>query len=100
MKNKILVIEDDKNISELIRLYLEKADFEVAQSFDGGAGVPAANDPLPPGPGTGEPGHRAHHRPKGIPGAWQHHPSGDRDRDGGAPDLLRALAAAPRARGD
>lgn len=39
MKTKILIVEDDKNISELIRLYLEKEGFEVAQAEDGKTGV-------------------------------------------------------------
>ncbi len=39
MKTKILIVEDDKNISELIRLYLEKENFEVAQAEDGKKGV-------------------------------------------------------------
>ncbi len=39
MKTKILIVEDDKNISELIRLYLEKEGFEVAQAEDGKKGV-------------------------------------------------------------
>ena len=36
---KVLVIEDDFNISELIRMYLEKNGFSVRCSADGGAGV-------------------------------------------------------------
>ncbi|MBQ3054699.1 MAG: response regulator transcription factor [Oscillospiraceae bacterium] len=39
MKTKILIVEDDRNISELIRLYLEKESFEVAQAEDGRQGV-------------------------------------------------------------
>jgi len=39
MKTKILIVEDDRNISELIRLYLEKENFEVAQAEDGKRGV-------------------------------------------------------------
>lgn len=34
-KVKILVADDDRNICELLRLYLEKDGFEVYQSFDG-----------------------------------------------------------------
>ena len=33
---KALVIEDDKNIAELLRLYLEKDGFEVSIASDGG----------------------------------------------------------------
>lgn len=32
---KILVVDDDKNINELLRLYLEKEGYSVAQSYDG-----------------------------------------------------------------
>lgn len=39
MAKKALVIEDDKNIAELLRLYLEKDGFEVAWAADGGEGV-------------------------------------------------------------
>ena len=47
MKEKILVIEDERNISELIRLYLEREGFEVRQAFDGGAGVAAFENEKP-----------------------------------------------------
>ena len=39
MARKILVVEDDHNISDLIRMYLEKEGFEVQTAFDGGAAV-------------------------------------------------------------
>ena len=39
MANKALIIEDDGNIAELLRLYLEKDGFEVVRAADGGAGV-------------------------------------------------------------
>ena len=35
MNTKILIVEDDHNISELIRLYLEKDGFETLQAYDG-----------------------------------------------------------------
>jgi len=41
MATKILVIEDDENISELLRLYLEKDGFKVETAADGGKGVSA-----------------------------------------------------------
>ena len=41
MAKKALVVEDDGNISELLRLYLEKDGFEVQRAADGGAGVRA-----------------------------------------------------------
>ena len=39
MSKKALVIEDDKNIAELLRLYLEKDGFNVTIAADGGVGV-------------------------------------------------------------
>ena len=39
MARKILVVEDDRNISDLIRMYLEKVGFEVQTVFDGGSAV-------------------------------------------------------------
>ena len=41
MSKKALVIEDDANIAELLRLYLEKDGFEVCCAADGGTGVSA-----------------------------------------------------------
>jgi DNA-binding response OmpR family regulator len=35
-EGKILVVEDEPNISEVVRLYLEHSDFEVIQLFRGG----------------------------------------------------------------
>lgn len=37
--DKILVVDDDKNICQLIRLYLEKEGFDVFCSYDGGAAL-------------------------------------------------------------
>ena len=39
MARRILVVEDDRNISDLIRMYLEKEGFEVTAAFDGGTAV-------------------------------------------------------------
>ncbi len=39
MQKKILVVEDDGNIADLIRIYLEKDGFEVKIAGDGGSGV-------------------------------------------------------------
>ena len=39
MDKKILVVEDDENISELLQLYLEKDGFKVSTASDGGKGV-------------------------------------------------------------
>ena len=39
MSKKALVIEDDSNIAELLRLYLEKDDFEVTVAANGALGV-------------------------------------------------------------
>lgn len=47
MQGKALIIEDDGNIAELLRLYLEKDGFEVLRATDGGAGVSMALDENP-----------------------------------------------------
>ncbi len=39
MSKKALVVEDDNNIAELLRLYLEKDGFEVSRASDGGEGL-------------------------------------------------------------
>ncbi len=39
MARKVLAVEDDRNISDLIRMYLEKEGFEVTPAFDGGTAV-------------------------------------------------------------
>ena len=39
MARRILVVEDDSNISDLIRMYLEKEGFDVKACYDGGAAV-------------------------------------------------------------
>ena len=39
MARKILVVEDDHNISDLIRMYLEKEGFDVHPAFDGGSAL-------------------------------------------------------------
>ena len=42
MAKKALVVEDDANIAELLRLYLEKDGFEVSIASDGGTAVDLA----------------------------------------------------------
>jgi DNA-binding response OmpR family regulator len=44
MSKKALIVEDDGNIAELLRLYLEKDGFEVAHAADGGRGVELASE--------------------------------------------------------
>ncbi|MCI8497121.1 MAG: response regulator transcription factor [Clostridiales bacterium] len=44
---KILVADDDQNISELLRLYLEKEGFEVVQAYDGMKTLEAFNREQP-----------------------------------------------------
>ena len=39
MKTRILVIDDDVHISELLKLYLEKEDYAVEGAHDGGEGL-------------------------------------------------------------
>ena len=47
MKYKILVVDDDKNICELLRLYLEKEGFETVVANDGEQAVEYANKYTP-----------------------------------------------------
>jgi len=42
MKKRILVIENNTEISQNIKEYLELEDFEVVQAFDGGRGIERA----------------------------------------------------------
>ena len=44
MNKKALVVEDDKNIAELLRLYLEKDGFDVLIAADGGKGEQMAEE--------------------------------------------------------
>ena len=39
MARKVLAVEDERKISDLIRMYLEKEGFEVITAFDGGTAV-------------------------------------------------------------
>ena len=41
MSTKILVIDDDANICELLRIFLEKENYQVTSASDGAAGVAA-----------------------------------------------------------
>ncbi len=47
MTQKVLVVEDDINIAELLRLYLEKDGFEVKIAHDGGEGLKLAESEQP-----------------------------------------------------
>ena len=47
MTKKALVVEDDGNIAELLRLYLEKDGFEVFHAADGGEGIRMAQEKTP-----------------------------------------------------
>ena len=44
MARNILVVEDDRNISDLIRMYMEKEGFEVRSAYDGGKAIEEAED--------------------------------------------------------
>lgn len=44
MSKKVLIVEDDANIAELLRLYLEKDGFVISIAPDGGAGVAMAQN--------------------------------------------------------
>ena len=39
MAVSVLIVEDDKNIAELLQLYLEKEGYAVTMAFDGGQGL-------------------------------------------------------------
>ena len=39
MAIKVLIVEDDSNIAQLLQLYLEKEGFETQVAVDGGQGV-------------------------------------------------------------
>ena len=41
MATKVLIVEDDSNIAQLLQLYLEKEGFETRAAADGGKGVEA-----------------------------------------------------------
>ena len=41
MPQKVLIVEDDENIAQLLKLYLEKDGFIVQTAGDGAAGVSA-----------------------------------------------------------
>ncbi len=47
MNNKILVVDDEKNICELLRLYLEKEGYEVLMAHDGEQAVQAVKEHAP-----------------------------------------------------
>ena len=47
MARKVLIIEDDNNIAELLHLYLEKEGFDTRVARDGGAGVQTFADYAP-----------------------------------------------------
>lgn len=47
MSKKALVVEDDRNISELLRLYLEKDGFDVTIASNGGSAVTCAKSENP-----------------------------------------------------
>ena len=45
--NKILIVDDDENICELLRLYLEKDGFETRSAFDGEQALAMAGEYAP-----------------------------------------------------
>ena len=47
MSQKVLVVEHDNNIAELLRLYLQKDGFEVSHAADGGKAVEMAKEIQP-----------------------------------------------------
>ena len=47
MPKKVLIVEDDANIAELLHLYLEKEGYAVLTAYDGDAGLSAAREERP-----------------------------------------------------
>lgn len=47
MSKRILVVDDDRNISEVIKLYLKKEGYEVSLAHDGQAGIDEFNREAP-----------------------------------------------------
>ena len=47
MKSKILIVDDDKNITELISLYLEKEGYDTKVVYDGNTAMSVFNFYLP-----------------------------------------------------
>lgn len=47
IKNRILLIDDDDNICKVVRLYLEKENYEIAIAQDGRAGLKAFSERTP-----------------------------------------------------
>ena len=46
-KQKIMIVDDDKNICELLRLYLAKEDFDTVLAYDGQQAVEAFESEAP-----------------------------------------------------
>ena len=47
MSKRILVVDDDKNISEVIKLYLKKEGYDVSLAYDGQTGLEEFNREVP-----------------------------------------------------
>ncbi len=47
MARKVLIVEDDRNIADLLRLYLEKEGYEVSIAYDGLKGLEKFNEVKP-----------------------------------------------------
>ena len=47
MAVSVLIVEDDRNIAELLQMYLEKEGYAVTVAADGGQGLPSSG-PLSP----------------------------------------------------
>ena len=47
MAIKVLVVEDDHNIAELLQMYLQKEGYEVLLAYDGGQGLAVFREKLP-----------------------------------------------------
>ena len=72
MAKTVLIVEDDRNIADLLRLYLEKEGYEVAIAFDGLKGVEKFREVQPShAAGNGRMG-RLPHDPQRIQNADHH----------------------------
>jgi DNA-binding response OmpR family regulator len=47
MAKSVLIVEDEKNIAELLRLYLDKEGFQPVVAYDGGEGLRLFNEKEP-----------------------------------------------------
>ena len=79
MAVSVLVVEDDKNIADLLQLYLEKEGYAVTVASDGGMGLEKFRTIGPDDAGDGWLGRlQGHPLRKSNPGDYVHCQVGDR----------------------